>query len=187
MQTQRLDWLDIAKGIAIVLVVYGHASRGLEVAGLISFDGAWGYIDYLIYTVHMPVFFVVSGFLYERSREKPRDSWSFWTDKFVNIAWPYFLWTAIHVSIQTVMSGSGAVNNDASLGRLLSIGWNPVSPFWFLYALLVAFAVSFALRRVPIKIVTGAAFVLMLLVYWLNAPQLVCDLAMALSISRLVV
>lgn len=189
MQPKRIEWLDISKGIAVVLVVYGHAARGLEVAELISFDGAWGYIDYLVYTVHMPVFFVVSGFLYERGREKPRDSRSFWADKIASIAWPYFLWTTIHVSIQTMMSGSGAVNNHTNLGRLLSIGWNPVSPFWFLYALFVAFAASFVLQKISIRFVTFAAASLMLAAYGLDAPQVICDITYGLvyfSLGRLV-
>lgn len=190
MNHERLDWLDIARGIAIILVVYGHAARGLGISGLISFDGAWGYVDYLIYTVHMPVFFVVSGFVYERGRIKNRDARSFWIDKIVTIAWPYFLWTSIHVSIQSVLSGTGMANNDnASLERLLTIGWNPVSPFWFLYALFVAFLISFFLQRIAIRTVTVASFVVMLLVYWFDTPPLLHDLTYGLvyfSLGRLV-
>jgi fucose 4-O-acetylase-like acetyltransferase len=53
-----LDWVLIAKGIGIVLVVIGH------------FTPYFGAPDYyarirgLIYTFHMPLFFLLSGFLY---------------------------------------------------------------------------------------------------------------------------
>ena len=30
---QRIEWLDAARGLAIVVVVFGHVLRGLEAAG----------------------------------------------------------------------------------------------------------------------------------------------------------
>ncbi|PYB75574.1 acyltransferase family protein [Rhizobium wuzhouense] len=203
MQTKRLDGLDIAKGIAILLVVYGHVMRGLQVAGLVSFDGVWGYVDYLVYTVHMPVFFVVSGFLYEAGRQRAqgaRDAGlretasdgagrSFWKPKLVTLAWPYVLWSTVHLAAQAIMSGSGMVNHEASLGRLASIGWDPVSPFWFLYALFMAFAASYLLQRFSARVVALLAFLLMLVVHPLPLPAVIGDLAFGLvyfSLGRLV-
>ncbi len=203
MQTKRRDGLDIAKGIAILLVVYGHVMRGLQVAGLISFDGVFGYVDYLVYTVHMPVFFVVSGFLYEAGREKGLDETelgsgaksrtlagrSFWKPKLVTIAWPYVLWSTVHLVAQAIMSGSGVVNHGASLSRLGSIGWDPVSPFWFLYALFMAFAASYLLQKLSARVVALVAFVVMLAVHPYPVPAVVSDLAYGLvyfSLGRLV-
>ncbi|MDH4441082.1 MAG: acyltransferase [Rhizobium sp.] len=193
MQTQRLDGLDIAKGIAILLVVYGHVMRGLQVAGLVSFDGVWGYVDYLVYTVHMPVFFVVSGFLYEGGRARQAQvtgaAPSFWRPKLLTIAWPYFFWSSVHLVSQAAMSGSGLVNNGTSLDRIATIGWDPVSPFWFLYALFIAFTVSFLLQTLSARMVTLAAFVAMFVVHRLQVPPLFGDLAYGLvyfSIGRLV-
>lgn len=48
---KRLDYLDIAKGIAIFLVVMGHA--------VLAFDTP--YWRLAIYAFHMPLFFLVSG------------------------------------------------------------------------------------------------------------------------------
>lgn len=199
MQTQRLDGLDIAKGIAILLVVYGHVMRGLQVAGLVSFDGIWGYVDYLVYTVHMPVFFVVSGFLYESGRERLQaesalragagGGRSFWKPKLLTLAWPYVLWSTVHLVAQAIMSGSGMVNNNASLERLASIGWDPISPFWFLYALFMAFAASYLLQRFSARLVALAAFLLMLAVHPFPVPAVISDLAYGLvyfSLGRLV-
>ncbi len=49
-ESKRLDFIDIAKGIGIILVVTGHllpVAAGLHV---------------LIYSFHMPLFFFLSGF-----------------------------------------------------------------------------------------------------------------------------
>lgn len=45
----RIEWLDIAKGICIVLVVLGHE---------LTWDES---LRYLIYAFHIPMFFVLSG------------------------------------------------------------------------------------------------------------------------------
>lgn len=56
---RRLRWIDSARGIGILLVVLGHAFRPamLEVA--------WcDFLFQLIYSIHMPLFFVLSGYTF---------------------------------------------------------------------------------------------------------------------------
>ena len=57
----RLPWVDVGKGIGILLVVYGHATGGLISARLLSGDGLAAASFYAIYTFHMPLFFFLSG------------------------------------------------------------------------------------------------------------------------------
>lgn len=49
---QRLDYIDAAKAIAIILVIIGHC----------YWVGAVPRLRNIIYSFHMPLFFVVSGF-----------------------------------------------------------------------------------------------------------------------------
>ncbi|BBR77056.1 hypothetical protein WP4S18C04_16420 [Klebsiella pneumoniae] len=42
----RNEWVDYAKGFGIVLVVYGHISRGLYNSGIIS-DTKWFHFSIL--------------------------------------------------------------------------------------------------------------------------------------------
>lgn len=51
MKKQRILWIDILRGIAMFLVVYGHTSQNAE-------------IKKYIYAFHMPLFFIISGFVY---------------------------------------------------------------------------------------------------------------------------
>lgn len=55
MEKQRKAYLDIAKGIGILLVVLGHSGIHSD------------YLIRAIYSFHMPFFFIVSGYLYSRS------------------------------------------------------------------------------------------------------------------------
>ena len=64
--TKRIDWIDIAKGIAIILVVIGHTLDEASIA------------RHVIFSFHMPVFFILAGYT---MRPKPmstvvRSSWS---------------------------------------------------------------------------------------------------------------
>ncbi|MDA3798097.1 MAG: acyltransferase family protein [Kiritimatiellae bacterium] len=52
----RISWIDYLKAIGIFLVVYGHT------AGVLPFMEKW------IYSFHMPLFFLVSGFLMKPNR-----------------------------------------------------------------------------------------------------------------------
>src|SRR5215471_3861642 len=68
--------VDFMRAIAIMLVVFGHAQRGLfqtgEAVG-VYWDTVYPVVDYFIYVFHVPVFFVTSGVLLERrSGESPR-------------------------------------------------------------------------------------------------------------------
>src|SRR5689334_5733384 len=66
----RIAWIDFVKGIAIILVVYGHVIQGAAYGGLV--DG-WKFFplsEAFIYSFHMPAFFFVSGMLSGRSLEK---------------------------------------------------------------------------------------------------------------------
>lgn len=48
---KRISWIDIAKCIGIILVLIGHVSKNKN-------------IHTFIYSFHMPLFFIISGYLY---------------------------------------------------------------------------------------------------------------------------
>ncbi len=74
MKSKRIHFLDIAKGLGIILVVFGHTYRG---STLINF----------IYTFHIPLFFTISGVLY--NKEKNRNTNKFITKRIKTLLIPY--------------------------------------------------------------------------------------------------
>jgi len=70
MTTHRLDWADAAKGLGIILVVYGHVARGLFHAGMYADEASYILIDQIIYSFHMPLFFFLSGLFFMSSFHK---------------------------------------------------------------------------------------------------------------------
>ena len=51
MEVKRIEWIDLAKGMAIFLMVCGHTSIPISISN-------W------IWSFHMPLFFIVSGMLF---------------------------------------------------------------------------------------------------------------------------
>lgn len=62
----RVNWIDIAKGIAIILVVLGHAIRDEMRVDSFIYD----YIYKICYIFHMSFFFFLSGYTYKLSKNK---------------------------------------------------------------------------------------------------------------------
>ena len=56
----RMKWIDLARGIGIILVVYAHAARGLVLSKALPPTGWPIDIDTVIYAFHKPLFFVLA-------------------------------------------------------------------------------------------------------------------------------
>ncbi|CAL4869857.1 hypothetical protein MMA231_04149 (plasmid) [Asticcacaulis sp. MM231] len=131
---QRVTWVDLARGVGILLVVIGHAAGGIIDSPLGAQASGIRYVFLTIYTFHMPLFFILSGlFIAERLKADPK---KFVTNTFTKIARAYFTWAIIQFTV-IYMMGS-LLNHPATGGylqNLVAIIWAPVSQFWFLYAL----------------------------------------------------
>lgn len=134
---ERLPWLDTAKGLGILLVVLGHMERGLVSAGILT-DPYWTTFDFTLYTFHMPLFMLLSGFNVPGSLNRGRDR--FVRSKIVTVLYPYFIWSVIQKSALILLSSY--TNSGTSSPNFLSILYQPEPPFWFLYALFFYLLVS---------------------------------------------
>ncbi len=127
----RYDYVDACKGIAISLIVFGHTFNG---NGILSF----------IYAFHLPVFYFISGLLYDE--EKNRNSISFIRRKFRSLLVPYvyiylisyLYWIIIERHFRPDLSGMELYK--PLLGMLYgtdSIYMVPNGALWFLPSLFV--------------------------------------------------
>lgn len=155
---QRLLWLDAARGVGIVFVVMGHVGSGLHDAGLATGAG-WTWLDYSIYSFHMPLFFLIAGVNIPASLRRGRAG--FIQAKLWNLAYPYVLWSLIQGAALIEMSRF--TNGHANWSDLLTIGWNPMAQFWFLYALFLSQLVAMVLRPYPRATLVVAVVALLVL------------------------
>ena len=128
----RTAWIDIARGLGIILVVYGHVLRG----NLLTADpSSWGARqDHVIYAFHMPLFFMLAGLFLWQSVGKGR--LRFVKDRWWQMIYPYLLWSL--VTALTELAFARWVNTPIGWNDLLFIPINPIEQYWFLYALLIA-------------------------------------------------
>ena len=71
MKPVRLTWIDYAKGIAILLVIYRHVFEGIKLSGA-SIDGRefLEYANIFLFSFRMPLFFIISGVFISKSLGK---------------------------------------------------------------------------------------------------------------------
>lgn len=131
----RQTWIDYARGIAIVLVLYRHVFEGIKNAGISIEDHiAIEHANILFFSFRMPLFFIISGMFVMASLAK-RGLPAFLETKARTILYPYFLWGVLQISIQLLLKNY--VNADRTAFSYLNLLYSPrlVDQFWYLYAL----------------------------------------------------
>jgi len=155
----RIDWVDHAKGICIVLVVMMHSTLGVEKAA-----GAEGWMHVLVQFAkpfRMPDFFLISGLFLASVIDR---LWRRYLDrKVVHFLYFYLLWTAIQFALKTP-AWLGEGQSPGEIGMLLALSFiEPFGTLWFIYMLPVFFVVTRLLKGVAWPVLLGAAALLEML------------------------
>nr|WP_315184834.1 acyltransferase family protein [uncultured Flavobacterium sp.] len=140
-EDKRIKFLDVTKGIGIILVVIGHICNNKSVTGI-------------IYQFHMPLFFFISGYLF---RIKKDEKSNFYT-KLKQLGIPYLSFLFIISTFQfyrNFYSGETVVsfkNIALFISRVLLGGrWlsSDATVFWFVSVLLlVNILMNYLIQRV---------------------------------------
>jgi fucose 4-O-acetylase-like acetyltransferase len=142
----RSNIVDIVKGIAITLVVYGHTAQGMIHRSWWVGPGA-NSSDEFIYSFHMPAFFFVAG-LFVMSSLAKRGNKRFAVDKLKTILYPYVLFAIINVALEPLIgrfkSGTRPFHWDVFL---LNLADGEAS--WFLFVLFLCLMLALITARVP--------------------------------------
>ncbi|EPY7114592.1 acyltransferase family protein [Klebsiella variicola] len=134
----RETWVDYAKGIGIILVVFGHANRGLYSSGIYISPEIYHYLDNIIYSFHMPLFFFLSGLFFVSSIKNKSKGIFLW-GKVKNVIYPYVVWSLIQGGVEVFFSKY--TNAKTSISEVLLFPIYPRAQFWFLYALFMIFVI----------------------------------------------
>lgn len=143
----RIGWIDSARGLAILLVLAYHASQWSASAGYPS--EVWLYVNGLLATMRMPVFFAMSGMLAVKWMTRP---WhDLLTSKVAVLLWLYVVWQAITAVVYMVVPNvsTPGKTNAAELVTALATPLRPQGALWFIWALALLLIVCRALWRLP--------------------------------------
>lgn len=125
----RSEELDISKGIAIFLVVWGHIIQ-YSFAGKEEFYE--NIIFRLIYGFHMPLFMIISGYLFFYSCEK-YDLKRIVKKQFKNIIYPLFIWNIIFLGSK-LLYRKIEINSFGDFLGLLNVS---LRDLWFLWSIFI--------------------------------------------------
>lgn len=96
----RMEWIDIIKGIGIFLVLLGHRETTPD-------------IYYYIYSFHMALFFIVSGYLF--SEQKYRSVIEFVCNRFKRLLIPFFIFNSLSLLVVYAQIKYPTITNNRSL------------------------------------------------------------------------
>jgi uncharacterized membrane protein YcfT len=141
---ERIDWVDYAKGICIVMVVMMHSVLGVEAAA-----GQTGFMHWLVTFAkpfRMPDFFLISGLFLAVVIDR---DWRTYLDrKVVHFAYFYVLWVTIQFGFKA--PSFAAETSWAHAGYLyLESFIEPFGTLWFIYLLPICFVVTKLTRSAP--------------------------------------
>ena len=149
----RHGWVDLAKGVCIVLVVLLHTTNFMVGRGLA--DPIWHEVNSFAQPVRMPLFFFVSGLFVTKALTMS------WTDvlrrRVAPLVYIYALWTVLRFWYFTLFPETSGTAEAAAWWKPLEAAVRPDSGMWFIYALAVFTIAARALRDVaPVTQIAAA-------------------------------
>lgn len=138
---KRIEWVDIAKGIAIILVIIGHTVPVHSIP------------FYVIFSFHMPLFFLLAGYVFKTAETK-QDLYKHLIKNLKHLIIPSLVFTIItsiiyHHIMYNNTSNNTSLLNEAAFhserflwGSGISVnGHPPLGMIWFLISLFWARAI----------------------------------------------
>lgn len=131
-EAKRIEFIDSLKGFGIFLVIWGHCIQYLN-KNIHFIDN---FIYEFIYSFHMPLFFMISGFFFLSSLKL--NFKDFLYKKFTQLLLPCIVWSIIYTSIYTLAHIVKGKTIDYEFIVLQT--FNPYNwPFWFLKELFISY------------------------------------------------
>ncbi len=137
----REKWVDDVKVIACIFVVLGHFFQSMTKANILPENDLYQWFNTTIYYFHVPLFFICSGYLYQKyNKVNSVDSWrKNVAKKAMALGVPYVTFTTAVWVLKKVFSSSV---NDRIGGLGDTLFFHPTAPYWYLYALFFIFLVT---------------------------------------------
>lgn len=135
---ERVGYIDALKGFLAICVVLGHIADGYLDAGIYPDAERFLYSIYnLLYSFHMPMFMMVSGYVFytayfdsqgqpDRTRIKRQ---------VLNLIAIYVIFS-IPLGVMKIILGGQVVNKEVSWIDLVLIPVKTIAPYWYLYVLI---------------------------------------------------
>ncbi len=163
----RLDYVDLAKCVAILLVVAGHIVQCFFARGENEPLHAF------IYGFHMPLFFLLSGFVMGVTQQRLRQQsfWDWLLHKILTLLLPYVVW---RLFVYRFVDPAGESSIDMDAIRLL-IRNSRSGGAWFLMSLFCIQVVCYPIVRYKKLYAWCIPFLLLVVGHFLGGSWYYCN------------
>lgn len=145
--------IDLLRGILIILVIVGHYLQYI----MYNKSSFYNNIDFImIYSFHMPMFFLISGYLSFNSINN-RDTSKNFSSRFKQLIIPAIVWSVV-IQVGYILF----LNKSFLLNEIIHTSFNS---FWFLWALFLSHCTTKILSNVSTK--PFFMIILMLVLYFI--------------------
>ena len=129
----RIKELDFLKGVMIILVITFH---------LVYFEHLYPYAKQVVYTFHMPVFLIISGYLMNISKK-----WMAFLLTIVGMAIPYLVMESGYIVMASLLPINEHIDN-LTVGLFFDkLLLHPLGPYWYLHTLILCGLTYYAVFR----------------------------------------
>jgi len=168
---KQYDYITLSKALGIILVVVGHFTSTVYMPAY--------YVEMkeLIFSFHMPLFMVLSGFLFQMSLcRRPGKIFliPFLKKKFLRLMVPYFFLSVVIALLNFILGHYISVKRTVDVRYLFEILYTNVGGsavfLWFMYTLFVVFLISALCMRMKGGITLLG--ILSIVLYFVPLPEL---------------
>lgn len=172
-ENKRIKWVDSLKGFAIILVVIGHVADGYINSGIYPNEQNILYMIFkIIYSFHMQLFFLISGFLFATAyfKEKKLNKKNVML-QIINLCVIYLVFSVFQWGVKVIFKNY--VNDQYDIYDLLKIFIKPMPPYWYLYDLIIFYfggILLYKFNKKYVKVILGIT-ISIIISYILKLPN----------------
>ncbi|MCW4353796.1 acyltransferase family protein [Hoyosella sp. YIM 151337] len=191
----RVDWVDLAKGLTITLVVLLHAVGMLVRKDLTP--EFWRDINAFLQPIRMPLFFAASGLF---AQGMIAMTWQrMLRSRVAHLFYLYMVWLLVFFAVHNVLPAEVRHGGYAKFEAVIRGTYLPSSALWFIYGLAVFAIVAKLISRLPVSVQFGLAVALSVAAYgrygffadlgfgWRNMAMYFVYFLLALHVKELVI
>lgn len=145
---ENREWINFAKGAAIILVVLYHSALFLNDIGL---AGSTPRLRLVLSYFPMPLFFFIAGLTARRML-----TWNLadlWRRRLLTLVYLYLLWSVVRVLFYLVVPHlRGTERAPTDLLNIVLLPVWPTSSYWFIWALAIFTLLAWLLRKLPVSV-----------------------------------
>lgn len=132
---KRIDELDWLKSVCILLMIAFHLEH---------FEHLYPEAKHVVYTFHMPVFLIISGYLIKTNRGLRS-----FLSTLTPILIPYIIMEAAYTFAASLLPINEHIDHLTPSIMVKNLLLHPIGPYWFLHTLTLCYILTYATRNIP--------------------------------------